>query len=604
MTDSADDFSIAGFRLTQQLGSGRFGDSWLGESDQGAAVVKILHADPPDDGAEGRLLEEAARFAELRHRSIARLYTAGSLPDRRLYLVFEHGGEQSLADVLRAQARLSPPRALDVCAEIADGLHAGHLRGMLHRDLKAANVGLWHDAEGAELARVLDFPTIHLAARARLKESGPLPLSSAATLSPEEARGEKVDLRADLYALGVLLYQSLTGRLPVTGMTAAELLRSHRDHPALSLRDAGRKLPLLEEVIARLLRKHPGERPSTASEVAEELRALSPQVADEQHPRPPRAKSPPPETPLPADAPRLPAPPPAGDEDLDATTDSVGPIAGTEAIRAPSAAEIDAVTNDPEKTPPGGFAAPPGSPGESGDLPSDAPTPAEGMPLSTPLATAALQTPSGSARPVPPPPPPPRMETAPKKPASVHTAEFDPDSTPPDPVLAALEQLPPAPAWLEKQASEVAKFHGLEEQHLSARPAPPPPIAPPQPRTIPPQPAAVAAPAPVAIAPPAAAAVEEPEKTEPRGDATPSKAPILRRRRGSKVAFSGPGNRSGGMEGQLVKLGLGLIVLLGILVLIALKVMSSGEAPAKKRAPAAQGARSAPADSRVAEGSE
>ncbi len=518
---------VAGFTLTRKLGSGRFGTSWLAEADEGYTVVKLLHGRPAAPAAVALFRSEAAKATKARAKTLARLQTAGALSDGRLFLVYEYGAEETLADVLRAQARLSPPRALDVCAEVALALQAGHDSGLLHHDLKAANVGLWKDEEGNELVRLLDLPTSQLAARAGLKEAGPLPLSSAATVSPEEARGEPIDARADLYALGVLLYQSLTGRLPVTGMTPAELFRAHREHQALSLRDAGRKLPQLEEIVARLLKKRPGERPSSAREVAEALFALAPLVVDEQHPRPPRASAPPDEFPLPAAAPRL--------SEEAVTLDPDDELGTTDAGDSETPIELGKI--DPDKTPPGGIAA-------ALALLSDAPTPPQGTPL-------------------------PATEPATKKVAAVAqmTGDFDPDRTPPDPVLATLEVVsaPAAPAVAAPPVA-VAELH--------AAPAAPAP-----------------APAPAKRAAARATAAADQHDDEPTPALPAAQAPkMLRRRRGSKVAFSGPDSRTNKLEKQLVRYGIGLIVLLALLVFAAVKVLQSSEEP-RRRSP--QGAKKA-----------
>jgi hypothetical protein len=141
-------------------------------------------------------------------------------------------------------------------------------------------VGLARGKDGSEQALVLDIATAHLLAKIGLRDGAPLPLSSAAYMSPEEAAGKPPDARADLYSLGVLLYQLLSGRLPFMGGNAEELLQDHREHPPLRLRDAGKRVhPDLEALMAQLLAKDPAHRPSSGDELAVMLRALIP-VAD------------------------------------------------------------------------------------------------------------------------------------------------------------------------------------------------------------------------------------------------------------------------------------------------------------------------------------
>lgn len=268
---------IAGCRLVHELGAGRFSTSWLAEDEGGVAVVvKLLRSYAPDPASVQRFVVEAERLAsssDLDHPHIAHLLSGGVTLASALFLVYQSGGEQTLADELRARGRVAPVRALELCAQLAEGLAIVHRAGVLHLDLKPANVALARLPDGTEQAVLLDVATAHLLASSGLRPSQPLPLASAAYLAPEEAP----DGRADHYALGVLLYQLISGRLPFMGATADELLRAHREQPALRLRDAGRKVHAeLEAVLARLLSKDPAQRYGDGDELAVVLRSLKP----------------------------------------------------------------------------------------------------------------------------------------------------------------------------------------------------------------------------------------------------------------------------------------------------------------------------------------
>ncbi|HEY6911247.1 MAG TPA: serine/threonine-protein kinase, partial [Myxococcales bacterium] len=267
----------------RELGAGRFSRSWLAEDADGRPfVLKLLRRHPADAEAVERFLEEAARLVaapELDHPNVARPVAAGDHAGR-LFLVYDSGGEATLADELRQSGRVLPARALELCAQLCEGLAAAHRAGVLHRDLKPANVGLTRLADGSEQAVLLDVATSHLLAGIGLREEGSLPLSSAAYLSPEEAAGRPSNPRSDLYAAGVLLFQLISGRLPVQGVTAEELVRAHRGQRPVRLRDAGRKVhDDLETLMSRLLAKDPAHRPATADELAASMRALA-AVAD------------------------------------------------------------------------------------------------------------------------------------------------------------------------------------------------------------------------------------------------------------------------------------------------------------------------------------
>lgn len=275
---------VAGYKLLRELGAGRFAHSWLAEDAQGqSVVVKLLrrYAESPD--AAQRFLDEAQRLAsarELDHPHLARPLTAGIHLVQAFFVVYQSGGEQTLADELRQRGRVLPGRALELCAQLCDALAVAHGLGIVHLNLKPANVGVTRDSDGGEQAVVLDLVTAHLLAKAGLEEPAPLPLSSAAYLSPEQARGLPADGRSDLYAVGVLLFQLISGRLPLMGSTADDLVKAHRDQPPLRLRDVGRKVhDDLEALLARLLAKDPAQRPHSGDEAAVMMRSIIP-VAD------------------------------------------------------------------------------------------------------------------------------------------------------------------------------------------------------------------------------------------------------------------------------------------------------------------------------------
>src|SRR5918911_3143079 len=275
---------VAGCKLIHQLGSGRFATSWLAETLDGSpVVVKLLHAYAPDARMVQRFLAEVQRIAQLsdlEHPSIAKLLTGGVQLGSALFVVYRSGGDATLADELRSRGRIVASRALELGAQLAEGLGALHRAGVLHLDLKPANVALVRESDRAERAVLLDGATAHLLASAGVADEGPPLLSTAAYVSPEEGRGGEATPQSDLYSLGALLFQCISGRLPVLGSTAEELIAAHREQRPLSLRDVGRKAhPQLEAVLTRALAKNPAERYATGEEMAAAFREVIP-VAD------------------------------------------------------------------------------------------------------------------------------------------------------------------------------------------------------------------------------------------------------------------------------------------------------------------------------------
>jgi eukaryotic-like serine/threonine-protein kinase len=275
---------VAGCKLVHQAGAGRFSTSWVAEAPDGSpAVVKLLHACAPDGATVQRFVAEVQRVALLpamEHPSIAPLLSGGVQLGSALFLVYRGAGDTTLADELRSRGRIVASRALQLGAQLAEALAALHSAGVLHLDLKPANVALIRGADGAERAVLLDAATAHLVARAGAADDDPLPLSSAAYISPEEAAGDVAGPRSDLYSLGALLFQCVSGRLPVLGSAAGEMVKAHAEQPPLSLRDVGRRAhPALEAAFGRALAKDPEQRFGSGEEMAEALRALVP-VAD------------------------------------------------------------------------------------------------------------------------------------------------------------------------------------------------------------------------------------------------------------------------------------------------------------------------------------
>src|SRR5207302_4834179 len=152
----------------------RFSTSWLAEAPDGAGVVvKLLHAYASDPAVVHRFTAEVHRLSqspELEHPAVAQVMTGGMQLASALFLVYRSGGDSTLADELRSRGRLVASRAIELGAQLAEGLAAIHRAGLLHLDLKPANVALWRDPEGTERAVLLDAATAHLFAHARLEE--------------------------------------------------------------------------------------------------------------------------------------------------------------------------------------------------------------------------------------------------------------------------------------------------------------------------------------------------------------------------------------------------------------------------------------------------
>ena len=253
-------------------------------------AVKVLrpeYARDPEQAA--RFLKEAQALSAVKHRGVIDIISFGRLPDERQYMVMEFLEGESLDAVLAREGQLSPSRALGLVDEILDALSAAHRAGVVHRDIKPANVFLLTQSNGTRVVKLVDFGLARQATLENLERAGERSSLMAGTpeyFSPEQAHGLAATPRSDLYAVGVMLFELLSGRLPFEERSVIPLLDAHmnRAPPRLSTLVGG--LPdSLEALVSALLAKSPEARPSSADvarttvqRVLRELRGLETNV--------------------------------------------------------------------------------------------------------------------------------------------------------------------------------------------------------------------------------------------------------------------------------------------------------------------------------------
>jgi non-specific serine/threonine protein kinase len=235
-------------------------------------AVKILHADRSSERRVARFRREARLTAKLRHLNLVRVYDFGVAEGIGPYLVMELLGGRSLRDELRARETLPPHEAVALARAICAGLEAVHEAGLVHCDLKPANVILVETASGVT-PKLLDFGIARTLAGGRAAAAGPNEIvGSPRYMSPEQCQGEALGRATDVYALGCVLYEMLTGRGPFVSVTIPGLLYHHvATTPAPpSARRSGISEGL-DRVVLRTLEKDPGARFATAADLAEAL---------------------------------------------------------------------------------------------------------------------------------------------------------------------------------------------------------------------------------------------------------------------------------------------------------------------------------------------
>jgi serine/threonine-protein kinase len=263
---------IGNYKITAAIGEGGMGAVYraVHESLGRSAAVKVLLPEISSSrDMVARFFNEARSAASIRHPGIVEAYDFGFLPDGRAYIIMELLEGESLASRLH-RGRMPHVRALQIVRSVARALHAAHERGIVHRDIKPDNIFLVPDPEmpTGERVKLLDFGIAKLGgngAEAGLTQTGTV-MGTPTYMAPEQCRGAgSVDRRADLYALGCILYEMLCGRPPFVAEGAGDVIAHHlyfQPRPPRTF-DPG-IAPPLEALVLALLQKDPAHRPPTA----------------------------------------------------------------------------------------------------------------------------------------------------------------------------------------------------------------------------------------------------------------------------------------------------------------------------------------------------
>ena len=268
------------YRIDERIGRGGMGAIYRARDlrlDRDVAI-KIVHAELLNDpDARGRFRREAQLVARLQHPSIVSIFDYGTLPAGGAYLVMELVRGEDLRRVLSREGALPPARAARILSQVGAAIDAAHRAGVLHRDLKPENVLL---TNGESDVKVLDFGVAKLISENRPDETLPsstlltvdgMVVGTPAYMAPEQLRGQQLDERSDVFSLGVMAFEMMTGDLPFGRGSLAEIaLRQARGIPPLRS-DAGRSgaiTPALEQAVQTALATNPSARPTSPSAFA------------------------------------------------------------------------------------------------------------------------------------------------------------------------------------------------------------------------------------------------------------------------------------------------------------------------------------------------
>jgi serine/threonine-protein kinase len=344
------------YELRQRIGVGGMGLVYDGiQPVIGKRVaVKVLRpelAQAPEQVA--RLLAEARAVNAIRHRGIIDIFGFGQVPDGRQYIVMEFLDGQALDGYLAEKGKLPVTEALSILDEVLAALAAAHGAGVVHRDLKPSNIFLVRQPDGSRYVKLLDFG---LAKQSRTptgrtaQTRTDMVVGTPEYMAPEQARGQEVGPMTDLYAMGVVTFEMVTGQLPFTGTSPVDLLMKHVDARPPRPSEYVADLPAgLDAFILQMLTKDPETRPGSADALRQQLQRLRRTLV-----RPARTAqqrsataAPPALAPTPAPKPAAELPPPPVPTQEDETTEvprRASPAAASPATDEPTTQEVTVVS--------------------------------------------------------------------------------------------------------------------------------------------------------------------------------------------------------------------------------------------------------------------
>jgi len=267
---------FAHFRVERELGRGGMGEVYLATDlalDRPVALKLLPHDVAKDAQSRARFIREARAQAKISHPHICHIYFIGE-QDEQLFFAMEYVDGENLQQRLDRDGKLGVAEAIEICREAAEGLREAHRHGFTHRDIKPSN--LLVDRNG--VVKLVDFGLVKSAAVHDVGETErgaeSIIVGTPLYIAPEQARGDPVDFRADIYALGVTLHHLVAGKPPFTGDSALALVSKHLSDPRPAL--ANRKSSLLDGLVDRMMAKRPDDRFATYDKLLDVLAEVAP----------------------------------------------------------------------------------------------------------------------------------------------------------------------------------------------------------------------------------------------------------------------------------------------------------------------------------------
>jgi serine/threonine-protein kinase len=270
------------YRITKKLGEGGMGEVYAAEHVhiEKRFAIKLLKAEIVSNAeAVTRFRQEARSSSSIGHRNIIAIEDFGQLNDGRIYMCMELLNGAALNDMI--QQPMAADRLLNILIQTGHGLAAAHAKGIVHRDMKPENIFVTIDAQGQDVPKILDFGIAKVSGndgQNHLTRTGTI-FGTPFYMAPEQALGNPVDARTDIYAMGVIMYECFAGSLPFQGESFMGILTQHittePEPVAQRAVKAGRALPMgLPEIITRCMQKSPDQRYRTMDDLVNALIAV------------------------------------------------------------------------------------------------------------------------------------------------------------------------------------------------------------------------------------------------------------------------------------------------------------------------------------------
>jgi eukaryotic-like serine/threonine-protein kinase len=269
-------------RIERVLARGGMGKVYYGEQTRMKRPCAIKILDPRLAGADTddfarRFQLEASTAAKLTHPNVVTIFDYGETQDGSCFIAMEYLEGRSLSDELKKNGALSPDRAIHITRQVCRALREAHNLGVVHRDMKPANVFLQHKDDDEDFAKVLDFGLVKETSPNEAQEHTQIGqiMGSPRYMAPEQVQGKAVDARTDIYSVGAMFYAMLTGRPPFDRATELATMMAHVSDPAPPLSTVAPDLvlpPGLESVVLKCLAKKPEDRFASMEELIAALK--------------------------------------------------------------------------------------------------------------------------------------------------------------------------------------------------------------------------------------------------------------------------------------------------------------------------------------------